>query len=437
MALINELSKMFSGEYNAAGITQTVSVEESYKALGIDWVLLDSSRLTQILINLITNSIKFTQYQTKREIKISVGATIEKPSVSAEGIHYLDFRTSREDLTQKEEWGNGEELYLHFSVSDTGCGLTMDEKKLLFMRFSQAPRTMVHYGGSGLGLFICRELTELQGGAIGVDSESGKGSTFAFYLKTRRRVPQRPPLPSRPVHQVSGLTALQQLQNLDQTFEQPPLQRRDQSAPSLYSSQQTRPPSPATTTATTPNTTTSKDTPLSSFPCTPRIFDCLIVEDNKVNQSVMSKGLTKLGHAVFVANHGAEALEFLRTTRNWRGNAADAQNLTVVLMDIEMPVMDGLTCVRKIRELEREGELVERTKVIAITANARIEQVNTAMEAGMVSRFSLSLLFFHFSFVLTLSCLKDDVVSKPFRVAELIASIERLIDARELEESGR
>ncbi|EOD49755.1 putative histidine kinase hhk13p protein [Neofusicoccum parvum UCRNP2] len=124
----------------------------------------------------------------------------------------------------------------------------------------------------------------------------------------------------------------------------------------------------------------------------------------------MSKGLVKLGHAVYVANHGVEALDFLRTTRLWCGNAADAQNLTVVLMDIEMPVMDGLTCVRKIRELEREGKLTGRVKVIAITANARVEQVNTAMEAGM-----------------------DDVVSKPFRVAELISSIERLIDAREQE----
>ncbi|GME65863.1 hypothetical protein GTA08_BOTSDO00203 [Neofusicoccum parvum] len=409
VALVNDLSKMFNGEYNAAGITQTICVEDSFKSLQVDWVLLDSSRLTQILINLITNSIKFTQYQSKREIKISLGASVEKPTESTEGIQYLDFRMTREDLTQRKEWGNGEELYLHFSVSDTGCGLTMDEKKLLFMRFSQAPRTMVHYGGSGLGLFICRELTELQGGSIGVESESGKGSTFAFYVKTRRRVPRTPEIPSRrAAHQIPELTALQQLQNIEQTFEQPPLHRRDQHAPSLYSHQQTRPSSPTTTTTT--NTTASTHSPATSVPCSPRVFDCLIVEDNKVNQSVMSKGLVKLGHAVYVANHGVEALDFLRTTRLWCGNAADAQNLTVVLMDIEMPVMDGLTCVRKIRELEREGKLTGRVKVIAITANARVEQVNTAMEAGM-----------------------DDVVSKPFRVAELISSIERLIDAREQE----
>lgn len=408
MALIHDLSKMFTGEYNAAGITQKITVEDSYKDLAVDWVLLDSSRLTQILINLITNSIKFTQYQSEREIQIRIGASKDKPTTSAEGIQYLDFRMNREDLTQRREWGDGEELYLHFSVADTGCGLTVDEKKLLFMRFSQAPRTMVHYGGSGLGLFICRELTELQGGSIGVDSESGKGSTFAFYVKTRRLLPRIAELPSRAAHQGPGLTALQQLQNIEQTFEQPLMPRKDQLAPSPFSHQPTRPSSP-TITATATNTTTSTASIPSSLPSIPRPpFDCLIVEDNKVNQQVMSKGLVKLGHTVFVANHGAEALDFLRTTRHWRGNASDAQSLSVVLMDIEMPVMDGLTCVREIRKLEKEGDIADRIRVIAITANARIEQVNTAMKAGM-----------------------DDVVSKPFRVAELIASIERLVDSKE------
>src|SRR5205814_2140177 len=81
----------------------------------------------------------------------------------------------------------GEEVYVQFAVQDTGRGLTVDEKKLLFIRFSQAsPRTHVQYGGSGLGLFISRELTELQGGEIGVSSEAGRGSTFAFYIKARR-----------------------------------------------------------------------------------------------------------------------------------------------------------------------------------------------------------------------------------------------------------
>lgn len=96
-------------------------------------------------------------------------------------------RAKRTDQTFGPDWGDGEEIFLEFAVRDTGRGLTPEEKKLLFQRFSQAsPRTHVQYGGSGLGLFISRELTELQGGEIGVSSEAGKGSTFAFYVKCRR-----------------------------------------------------------------------------------------------------------------------------------------------------------------------------------------------------------------------------------------------------------
>lgn len=98
-------------------------------------------------------------------------------------------RAKRIDQTCGPDWGEGEEIFLEFAVQDTGRGLTPEEKKLLFQRFSQAsPRTHVQYGGSGLGLFISRELTELQGGEIGVSSEAGKGSTFAFYVKCRRSI---------------------------------------------------------------------------------------------------------------------------------------------------------------------------------------------------------------------------------------------------------
>jgi hypothetical protein len=102
-------------------------------------------------------------------------------------VSFFPSRSKREDQTLGHDWGKGEEIYLEFTVQDTGRGLSEDEKKLLFQRFSQAsPRTHVTYGGSGLGLFISRELTELQGGEIGVSSEAGKGSTFSFYVKCRR-----------------------------------------------------------------------------------------------------------------------------------------------------------------------------------------------------------------------------------------------------------
>jgi CheY-like chemotaxis protein len=120
---------------------------------------------------------------------------------------------------------------------------------------------------------------------------------------------------------------------------------------------------------------------------------------------VLKKQLLKLGFEVSIANHGVEALSFLHTTRFSKAHheAGDGIDLSVVLMDSEMPVMDGLTAVRHIREMQQQGVLVDHVPVIAITANARIEQVNAALVAGM-----------------------DDVVAKPFRVPELVAQIERL-----------
>lgn len=93
-----------------------------------------------------------------------------------------------------------------------------------------------------------------------------------------------------------------------------------------------------------------------------------------------------------VANHGGEALDILRKSNYWN-HQADTENttpeserigLSVVLMDQEMPIMDGLTCTRKIREFEKEGKFVRHVPVIAVTANARNEQIETAMSAGMV-----------------------------------------------------
>jgi hypothetical protein len=129
-------------------------------------------------------------------------------------------RAKRMDQTLGPDWGDGEEIYLEFAVQDTGRGLSPEELKVLFQRFQQAsPRTHVQYGGSGLGLFISRELTELQGGEIGVSSESGKGSTFAFYVKCRRSDE-----PSEAVEGATGVSLARKVSNAKDTtkFIEPP-----------------------------------------------------------------------------------------------------------------------------------------------------------------------------------------------------------------------
>jgi CheY-like chemotaxis protein len=125
----------------------------------------------------------------------------------------------------------------------------------------------------------------------------------------------------------------------------------------------------------------------------------LVVEDNIVNSKVLTKQLKKQGFEVHVAYHGGEALDFLRTTRHWRGNA-DGPEVSIILMDAEMPVMDGLTCTKNIRRLESEGQITSHLPIIAVSANARAEQMAEMRASGM-----------------------DDGISKPFRYVDILSTL--------------
>lgn len=177
---------MYEAEIERAGIDATLCIEPTYEQLGVDWVILDPSRLLQIMINLLTNAIKFTQYSDVRKIKLCLGASYQRPTGQHHGISFVPQRHNRPSRTPLSEWGHGEDIYIQIAVYDTGKGLDADEMKVLFGRFQQAsPKTYKQYGGSGLGLFISRELCELQGGQIGVASRDGQ-TVFTFYVKAKR-----------------------------------------------------------------------------------------------------------------------------------------------------------------------------------------------------------------------------------------------------------
>lgn len=170
-------------------------------------------------------------------------------------------------------------------------------------------------------------------------------------------------------------------------------------------------------------------------------LNILIVEDNLVNQKVLSKQLEKVGCRVSIAGHGIEALKWLQESVYWRGErkvsgapdtGSGAHDIDIVLMDIEMPVMDGMVCTRQIRSLEAQGLLApppppplisgrtsssavgnsftelslgsRRLPILAVSANARSEQVKQALAAGM-----------------------DDAIAKPFRVLELWPKMCKLV----------
>ena len=348
-SMLIELEKMF--EADAQKFDVTLRVE---KDLGkIQWAMLDTGRLTQVLTNLITNATKFTQKETKRIVTIKVGVSQTRPSERDLDVEWVPAGIARERSHAGTGTGCDDEIYLHFTVSDTGCGFDEEQKSRIFERFSQAsPRTHSKYGGSGLGLFISREMIELQGGEIGVSSRPGHGATFAFYIAARSAQPPKPTQIRKPSN---ALLARNQL---------------------------------------SPNSKLS----------------ILVVEDNLVNQKVLRMQLQKLGHEVHVVSHGGEALAFLQTTSLWKGNSTTSNiHISIVLMDVEMPVMNGLECTRKIREAESEGLIVgsvglSRLPIVAVSANAREGQVQLARESGV-----------------------DDAISKPFRVADLMPIIERLV----------
>lgn len=342
--------RIFEAELEQADIELDFEVTDSYRRHGMRHVLLDPVRLRQILINLFTNAIKFTKAEPQRRITVSLAATTERPSRSVEGVPYLNSSSKRAMSPIRDN----HTVYILLAVEDTGCGIDRSELDRLFHRFQQAsPKTHIKYGGSGLGLFICKELARLQGGQIGVMSERGKGSTFAFYIQATKCKTGENKTYSIPWTSAGFMT-----------------NRRE-----------------------------SIDTgkPERKKAVTDRHL--LLVEDNLVNQRVMAKQLEKAGYAVTICNHGQEALDYINTTHF---AIPGGTKLDIVLCDVEMPVMNGLECSRTIRAMEREGRLTGTIPMIAVTANARVEQQESALQAGF-----------------------DAVITKPFRMNALLPELER------------
>lgn len=397
-AILQRAVKMFEPELQAKDIKVIFEPHSSYQELEVDWVTMDPSRVLQILINLMTNAIKFTAPSEKREITVVVAASLTPPEDDIPGFQYVPRHSANTPLHNTDEDETGSIIYIRFRIHDTGCGLTKEEKQILFQRFKQAsPRTHAQYGGSGLGLFISKRLAELHGGQIGVASEAGVGSLFGFFVQARRAAPPAPSRSGSRPGSPGGQSPVKRI--VDATAPDPKdvlPQRAEVSSPEPSSSS-----TQVSTTTTTTTTSTTATTPDPSKSSDPSALHILIVEDNLINQRVLRAALQKAGCVVHVANDGLEALAFLDTTHFASESGIP---LTVILMDLEMPNMDGLTCVREIRKMEDNGKMLKHVPVIAVTANVRDEQVAKARESGM-----------------------DDVVSKPFRIQDLLVKVDGLL----------
>jgi signal transduction histidine kinase/ligand-binding sensor domain-containing protein/CheY-like chemotaxis protein len=207
---------------------------------------------------------------------------------------------------------------LRFSVRDTGIGIPQEKQQLIFEAFRQADgSTTRKYGGTGLGLAICSRLVELMGGSIQVNSESGCGSTFSFTA----RFGIAPVVDGvKPTHSVSLKNMLEASLGAG---DEPPVR-----------------------------------------------LHILLAEDNPVNQRLAMRLLERRGHRVDVASSGREAIDWV-----------ERETFDLILMDLQMPDMDGLQATAMIRE--REKKKGGRTPIVALTAFTMKGDRERCMEAGM------------------------------------------------------
>jgi PAS domain S-box-containing protein len=377
----------------------------------------DPLRLGQILTNLANNAVKFTD---KGEIIVLI---------------------SLNELSEKK-------CTLEFRVKDSGIGMTDEQQSRLFKSFSQADTSTTRkYGGTGLGLAISKQLVELMGGAIWVESEPEKGSTFAFtaefsIAKLQQKAPLMPSPDLRGMkvlvvddnenariiftayleqfsfnveqartgeealalmkgseepfslvlldYMMPGLNGIETAGKIHETFSESDIKMilvsslnqadyMDDPGFELLDNYLSKPTNPSLlfdvimeafgkldhAAKKSKKHSESKDmTGLQAI----RGARILLVEDNKINQQVATELLEQVGFYVDVANNGQESLDMIEQT-----------TYDCLLMDVQMPVMDGYTATTKIREMKKHSDL----PILAMTANALAEDKKRTLEAGM------------------------------------------------------
>ena len=294
--LLQSLQTLFADRIQQKALKLTVEVANSIP----DVFTGDAVRLTQIMVNLINNSIKFTN---SGSIDINVNATKVNESV----------------------------MDLSFSVKDTGIGIPPNKIETIFERFQQADEDITRkYGGTGLGLSIVKQLVELQNGRIGVKSAQNLGTEFIFTI---------------PYTIANDITENHRVKHI--TYDEP----------------------------------RSNDNKVK----------ILVAEDNAMNQSLIKHLLTGWNLAFHIVNNGTEALEEIQQNK-----------YSLVLMDIQMPQMDGYTATQKIR-----NDLNSAIPIIAMTAHAMAGEREKCLSFGM-----------------------NEYLSKPIREDELFQIINSVLNKK-------
>ena len=316
--IFEELTKLFANQADEKNIDFLISVPLEMPT----FVIGDAMRIKQILINLVDNSMKFSE---QGQIKVSVS------------------EVRREN----------KQIRLRFAVEDNGIGIDKEKLEHLFDAFSQADVTTTRkYGGTGLGLTICKQLIELLGGQIEVKSEIGRGTTFSFEID---------------------------------------LQLTDQKAEKVY-------PSPAAS---------RTDDIIKEFMARVEKNRVLLVEDNDFNRQVVMNIMAEANLVVDCATHGREAIDKF-----------SIGTYDVILMDIQMPEMDGFEATTAIRALESaamEGGDISagRVPIIAMTAHAIDDYREKCLSSDM-----------------------DDYIAKPIDLHQFISTLTKWLPQEESNRSA-
>ncbi|WP_330482184.1 ATP-binding protein [Tumidithrix elongata] len=304
----------------------------------------DLARFRQILMNLLSNAIKFT-----RSGNVSLLVKVHSPT------------------------------QLLFAVRDTGIGIPTEKMEYLFKPFSQVDMSATRqFGGTGLGLVICKRLIEMMGGEIWVESKMQKGTTFWFTIpmksphstvkpKDHSSYTQKVSTKGSSSYVVESLND-REISNIHRVS-------KDVSIEQDNSAQKVNP---------EPSLLEKGD--LSEYSS----IKILIAEDNPVNQKVIARLLKKFGYEADIAANGLEVLE-----------AVDKQIYDLIFMDVQMPEMDGLEATR---QLVQKWSSERRPKIVALTANALDGDREICLASGM-----------------------DDYISKPFQPEQLEEAIHRWV----------
>jgi PAS domain S-box-containing protein len=330
-------------------------------------VLGDPGRLRQILVNLTGNALKFTEH----------GGVVVRVERSPE-------------IT--------EELELHFSVKDTGIGIPLAKQQHVFRAFAQADNSSTRtFGGTGLGLTISSQLVEMMGGRIWLESDEGIGSTFHFTLRLGV-------LPARSAEELRADTGSTErlsvlvvhdnhtnLRILDDMLSSPDWKTTLANSGSTVGEMEllnaaNRMPQPGSRIEAQPD----PEWRLAAEEGQPGLR-LLVVDDNPVNRLVATRLLEKHNHTVGTAANGLEALEMM-----------DKETFDCVLMDIEMPVLDGFGATAEIRKKERNSG--RHLPIVAMTAHAMTGDMERCLAAGM-----------------------DGYITKPIKANDVLATVERVL----------